>query len=211
MRSKLSLLLVSLHFWRQKLMHSKLTIKCELTNCSINGKNTKTLSLTLSLCCFCFWYLDISILSIYGINIISLAKGKYRREDNHFDVHLWRIKSADFLSKDGKESSHEGKRGWKSCLSPDKDSISVLIFNIASTSPYLYFDLTCKQKCFPCIDTANESTEDTIQFYWCCKHLAFSENMTLEFSNYFKLLIGNSGLKLSLLNLLSFKNRSSEQ
>ena len=67
-----------------------------------------------------------------------------------------------FLSKDGKGASYEGRYGWKSCLFPAR--VGTLTFDAIpfdSTFPYLYFDLACKQLCFPpgkSINRRNEST-----------------------------------------------------
>ena len=38
--------------------------------------------------------------------------------DKHFDVHLRRIRTVNFLSKDGKGASYDERDGWKSCLFP---------------------------------------------------------------------------------------------
>ena len=72
-----------------------------------------------------------------------------------------------FLSKDGKGASCDGREGWKGCLFPARvgtPTFAAILFN--STFPYLYFDLACKQLCFPPgkgINRRNESTGD--KFY----------------------------------------------
>ena len=56
----------------------------------------------------------------------------------HFDVHLWRIGTVHFLSKDGKGASYEERDGWKRCLFPAK--VGILTFGIIlldSNFPYL--------------------------------------------------------------------------
>ena len=61
-----------------------------------------------------------------------------------------RIKTVHFLSKDGKGASYEGRDGWKGCLFPARVGTltsDVILFD--GNFPYLYFDLACKQLCFP--------------------------------------------------------------
>ena len=59
-------------------------------------------------------------------------------------------------------ASYEGRNGWKSCLFPAR--VGTLTFDAIlfdSTFPLLYFDLACKQLCFPpgkSINRRNEST-----------------------------------------------------
>ena len=70
--------------------------------------------------------------------------------------------SSILLSKDGEDASYEGRDGWKSCLFPARVgtfNFDAILFD--STFPYLYFDLACKQLCFPpgkSINRRNEST-----------------------------------------------------
>ena len=98
---------------------------------------------------------------IYGIFLYN-CKQRCRRGNKHFDVHLWRIRIVHFLSKDGEDASYEGRDGWKSCLFPARVgtfTFDAILFD--STFPYLYFDLACKQLCFPpgkSINRRNEST-----------------------------------------------------
>ena len=48
---------------------------------------------------------------------------KRQRGNKHFDVHLRRIRTVNFLSKDGKGASYEGRDGWKKCLFPARVGI----------------------------------------------------------------------------------------
>ena len=47
-----------------------------------------------------------------------------RRGNKHFDVHLRRIRTVHFLSKDGKGASYVERDGWKGCLFPARVGIS---------------------------------------------------------------------------------------
>ena len=79
-----------------------------------------------------------------------------------------------FLSKDGKGASYEGRDGWKSCLFPAR--VGTLAFDAKlfdSTFPYLYFDLACKQLCFPPGKSINKKNESTT-----------SEHFTELFENF---------------------------
>ena len=89
------------------------------------------------------------------------CKQKRRRGIKHFDVHLWRIRTVHFLSKDGKGASCESR--WTEMLFISRQSrhFSLWYYNSWSTFPYLYLDLACKQICFPPgkgINRRNEST-----------------------------------------------------
>ena len=99
--------------------------------------------------------------SIYGIFLYN-CKQRCRRGNKHFDVHLWRIRTVHFLSKDGKGASYEGRVGWKGCLFPAR--VGTLTFDAKlfdSTFPYLYFDLACQQLCFPPGESINRRNEST--------------------------------------------------
>ena len=86
-----------------------------------------------------------------------------RGGNKHFDIHLRRIRSVHFLSKDGKGASYEGRNGWKSCLFLARVGISdfdVIIWKVLF--PILYLDLACKQLCFPpgkAVNRRNESAD----------------------------------------------------
>ena len=74
----------------------------------------------------------------------------FPRGNKHFDVHLRRIRSVPFLSRDGKGASYEGRDGWKSCLFPAW--VGIFDFDVIRYKvlfPILYLDLACKQLCFP--------------------------------------------------------------
>ena len=78
------------------------------------------------------------------------CKRNCRRGNKRFDVHLWRIRTVHFLSKDEKGASYEGTDGWNSCLFPARvgtPTFDAIPFD--SAFPYLYLDLACKQLCFP--------------------------------------------------------------
>ena len=96
---------------------------------------------------------------------------KCRRGNKHFDVHLWRIRSTHFLSKDGKDASYEGKHGGKGCLFPARVGPSIFwsIYD-ESTFFYVYVDLACQQLCFPPgkdMKRRNKSTkEDMCYQFW---------------------------------------------
>ena len=119
-----------------------------------------------------------SILS-YFIFLSQLTKLVYQdckqhvtcqRGNKRFDVHLRRIRTVHFLSKDGKGASYDGRDGWKSCLFPAKVGICNFdVILLDSTFPYLYLDLACKQLCFPPgkgINRRNESTRHNFFFWW---------------------------------------------
>ena len=120
-----------------------------------------------------FYFFIFSFYSFYfpfpikEISIIRLQT-TCRRGNRRFDVHLRRIRTVHFLSKEGKGVSYDGRDGWKSFLFPARVGISNFdVILLDSTFPYLYLDLACKQLCFPPgkgINRRNESTEDTI-FY----------------------------------------------
>ena len=94
----------------------------------------------------------------------------FRRGNKHFDVHLRRIKTVLFLSKDGKGASYDWRDGWKSCLFPARVGIICLrCADIWSTFPYLYLDLAGKQLCFPPgkgINRRNESTKEEAFYFF---------------------------------------------
>ena len=88
-----------------------------------------------------------------------------RRGNKHFDAHLRRIRSVQFLWRDGKSASYDGRDGWKSCLFPRVGTLTFDAILFDGTFPYLYFDLACQQLCFPPgkgINRRNESTKNTI-------------------------------------------------
>ena len=87
---------------------------------------------------------------------------KCRRGNKHFDVHLRRIRTVHFLSKDGKGASYEGRDGWTGCLFPARvgtPTFDAILFD--STFLYLYSDLACKQLCFPPGKNINRRNEST--------------------------------------------------
>ena len=81
-----------------------------------------------------------------------------------------------FLPKDGKGGSYEGRDGWKCCLFPAR--VGTLAFDAVlfdSTFPNLYFDLACKQLCFPPGKSINRRNESTTSELFT-EFLDFSEN-----------------------------------
>ena len=64
---------------------------------------------------FTFLAKEIFSFSIYWINL-SWLWTKLRCGNRHFDVHLWRIRTVHFLSKDRYGASYEGNVGWKCCF-----------------------------------------------------------------------------------------------
>ena len=88
-----------------------------------------------------------------------------------------------FLSKDGKSASYEGRDGWKSCLFPARVGtlpLDAILFD--STFLYLYFDLACKQLCFPPGKSINRRNESTTS-----EHFAeFSENLVRSVENLWR-------------------------
>ena len=127
----------------------------------------------------CFSYFNLfSLFSIllYFIFLSQLRKLVYQHCKQHvgagkkcFDVHLRRIRTVHFLSKDGKSASYDGRDGWKGCLYPARVGISNFdVTLLDSTFPYLYLDLACKQLCFPpgkCVNRRNESTGHIFVFW----------------------------------------------
>ena len=96
-----------------------------------------------------------------------------RRGNKHFDVHLRRIRTVHFLSKDGKRAFYDGRNGWKSRLIPARVGISNFdVILLDSTFPFLYLDLACEQLCFPPVKRINRRNESTRQnsllftFWW---------------------------------------------
>ena len=47
--------------------------------------------------------------------------------NEHFDVHLWRIRPVHFPSKDGKDAGYEGKEGWKGIYFPPESAFLPLL------------------------------------------------------------------------------------
>ena len=92
---------------------------------------------------------------------------KRRRENGHFDFHLWRIRTVHFLSKDGKSASSEGRDGWKICFFPARVGIFIFDFILLDSDfHYLYIDLACKQLCFPPAKGINRRNESTISEFF---------------------------------------------
>ena len=92
---------------------------------------------------FDFNFLYFSILS-YFIFLSQLRKLVYQDCKQHvaegkkrFDVHLRRIRTVHFLSKDGKSASYDGRDGWKSCLFPTR----VGIFNFDVLTSEVFFPI----------------------------------------------------------------------
>ena len=57
--------------------------------------------------------------------------------NKRFDVHLRRIRTVHFLSKDGKGESYDGRDGWKGCLFPARVGISNFdVLLLDNTFPY---------------------------------------------------------------------------
>ena len=109
-----------------------------------------------------FFYLRKNFSFFHLWNILYNCKQRGRRGNRHFDVHLWRIRTVHFLSKDGKGACYEGREGWKGCLFPAR--VGTLTFDVIlvdNTFPYLYFDLACKQLCFPPGKSKNRRNEST--------------------------------------------------
>ena len=136
-----------------------------------------------------FYFFIFSFYSFYcpfpikEISIIRLLT-TCRRGNKRFDVHLRRVRTVHFLSKDGKSASYDGRDGWKSCLFPARVGISNFDVSLLdSTFPYLYLDLACKQLCFPPgkgINRRNESTEDTIFIYCKVLMIIFQYSISLR-------------------------------
>ena len=101
----------------------------------------------------------------------SIQKRTCRRGNKRFDVHLRRIGTVHFLSKDGKSASYDGRDGWKSCLFPAR--VGIFNFDVLMSKvffPYLYFDWAGKQLCFPSgesINRRNENTGHSFLFLFC--------------------------------------------
>ena len=60
-----------------------------------------------------------SIFHLWSIQLPRLST-RCRHGNKHFDVHLRRIRTVHFLSKDGEGASYDGRDGWKSCLFPPR-------------------------------------------------------------------------------------------
>ena len=147
MGSKLVVLLVSPHFRRVRTNELLLLMKR-----SKGDDYLYYLKSCISIFIFLINFLKLrKYFSFFHLrNILYNCKQRCRRGNKHFDVHLWRIRTAHFLSKEGKGASYEGRDGWKGCLFPARVgtlSFDAILFD--STFPYLYFDLACKQFCFP--------------------------------------------------------------
>ena len=122
------------------------------------------------------------------------------RGKKHFDVHLWRIRSVNFLLKDGDDATHEGRGGRERCLFPARVGNSASIFINESTFPYLYLELARDQLCFPprkrCKkenwkykNTTNICTNAVEQL------LCLPKTTLLHFANFYKRILFSSVLK----------------
>ena len=116
MRSKLVVLLVSPHFWRQTLV-SEWMMRCA-RNTMIN--------------LFFYHFFPYFLISHKKFHFSQLRKNLFSAvmENSYLclwitcrcgvklsDVHFRRISSVQFLPKEGKDASHEGRNGWKGVFS----------------------------------------------------------------------------------------------
>ena len=123
-------------------------------------------------CTSYFVFLIEELFILFHLGVIHLFSFQIirRRGNKYFDVHLWLIRSVHFLSKDGTDASYEGRDGWKSCFFPTR--VGILTFDVVflcnSSSPYLYFDVACKQLCCPPregMNGRNESTRHNVNYF----------------------------------------------
>ena len=104
-----------------------------------------------------------------------------------------------FCRKMIKSASYGGRERWKGCLFPARvgsPTFDAILFD--STFPYLYFDLACKQLCFPPGRSINRRNESTITER-CRTFQSFSREHFIFFQELFRTF---SKLSRTVSNLL---------
>ena len=171
--SKLVVILVSPHFQKTKSLNSQVMMKWTWkwwVNVFLYQSHVFYFSLFFFVFCILRYFILLSQLRRL---VIPRLWTTCRRGNKHFDVHLRRIKTVHFLSKDGKGASYDGRRGWKACLFPARVGISdfnVIMYEVLFPICALTWRVNTFFPPGKGINRRNESTGDKffifVKYWW---------------------------------------------